>query len=165
MRSLLAFLLILCASTGVKAQDSDSGTICRVSILSNSIDLPDDRRDGLLLLRVFVSTSSSCVSGQVEIAAYPTMACPKEPSTDLNRTIPLTFSYKPAVLKLTVEPGNINSGIIEINTDGAGSCKFNSHIASCGTAVPAGGRCAARDLTDPHPEAQGEVSQDFNRVR
>jgi len=40
-------------------------------VLKTTVDVPEDRRDGLVLMRVFVSTSSNCLNGQVRIAAFP----------------------------------------------------------------------------------------------
>jgi hypothetical protein len=77
----------------------------------------------------------------------------------------MTFSYKPNVLQIAVEPGNINSGVVEISSGEAGTCTFNSHIAGCAEVTPSGARCEARDLTDPQPEKQGGVEREFNRLR
>src|SRR5690606_35739614 len=102
---------------------------------------------------------------EVEVAAYPTNFCPKEPSTDINNAAPMTFAYKPAVLKVAVTPGNINSGVIEITSGVAGQCTFNSHVAACASVVPSGGRCVTRDLSDPRSEVPGDIDQVFNRLR
>ena len=163
MRFLITFFAVSLLATGLYAEDE--GSVCRVTILRNTVDLPHERRDGTVLMRVFVSTSSSCVAGQVRIAAFPTDVCRKEPATDLNNATPMTFTYNPAVLELAMQPGNINSGVIEISSDSAGACSFNAHVADCGSAVPPGGRCVTRDLTEPHPEDQGVIKEEFNRLR
>ena len=163
MRLLLAFVTLLLWAYALQAQEN--GPFCRVTILRNTVDIPQERRDGIVLMRVFASTSSGCQSGQVRIAAFPTDVCRKEPATDLNNAAPMTFSYKPAVLELAIEPGNINSGVIEISSDSPGSCSFNAHIESCTSVVPPGGRCVTRDLTEPRPEDQGAITEEFNRLR
>ena len=163
MRFLLTVSAGLLLAAGLHAQEH--GPACRVNILRNTVDLPHERRDGTVLMRVFVSTSSSCAPGQVRIAAFPTDVCRKEPATDLNNATPMTFTYKPAVLELAIQPGNVNSGVIEISSDSSGSCSFNAHVADCGSAVPSGGRCVTRDLTEPHPEDQGVIQEEFNRLR
>jgi len=77
----------------------------------------------------------------------------------------MSFSYKPTVLELAIQPGNVGTGVIEISSDSAGTCSFNAHVASCGGVVPPGGRCVASDLTEPRPDDQGTVTQEFNRLR
>jgi hypothetical protein len=77
----------------------------------------------------------------------------------------MTFSYKPNVLQIAVEPGNINSGVIEISSGQSGTCTFNSHVASCAAVTPSGARCETRDRTDPQPENQGDVTREFNRLQ
>jgi hypothetical protein len=79
----------------------------------------------------------------------------------------MKFVYEPPILKVAVEPGNIGSGVVEISSGDAGRCTFNSHVASCGTVVPAGALCETRDLTDPQPElpAQGGAERDFRHLR
>jgi hypothetical protein len=138
-----------------------------VAVLGNEVGQPDDHKDGLVRLRVFVSTSTSCRSGQVEVAVFPTTVCRVRPQTDLDDSKAMTFVYKPSVLQIAVEPGNISSGVVEISSNDAGACTFNSHVASCGAVAPSGARCETRDLTEPQPELpqQRGVAREFNRLR
>ncbi len=166
MRRLIILLVASCLMRPALAQDdSTPAQVCRVAVLSNEVGQPDDQKDGLVLMRVFVATSTSCRSGNVEVAVFPTSACRVQPPPDLDNSKPMTFSYKPNVLRIAVEPGNINSGVVEISSGEAGKCTFNSHIAGCAGVTPAGARCEARDLTDPQPETQGGVEREFNRLR
>jgi len=68
---MLAATCSLVFLTSVAPAQEDSGPVCRVTVLKNTVDVPEDRRDGLVLMRVFVSTSSNCLNGQVRIAAFP----------------------------------------------------------------------------------------------
>ena len=168
MRRFIVLLLGLCLAPSTLAQGgSGFSPVCRVTILGQSVGYPDENGDGLVLLRAFVSTSTSCRSGQVEVAVFPSSVCRKRPQADLDDAKPMIFVYKPAVLKITVEPGNIGSGVVEISSSDAGNCTFNSHIASCGTVAPAGALCETRDLTDPQPKRslQGGVERNFYRLR
>ncbi len=166
MRPPILLLVVSCLVWPALAQDeSSSAQVCRVTILSNEVGQPDDQRDGLVRMRVFVSTSTSCRSGQVEVAVFPSAVCRVHPQTDLDNSKAMTFVYKPNVLQIAVEPGNINSGVVEIASGDTGTCTFNSHIASCVGVTPSGARCETRGLTDPQPENQGGVQREFNRLR
>jgi hypothetical protein len=168
MRRLIMLLLASCFVQPALAQDkSGSALVCRVAVVSNEVGQPDDEKDGLVRLRVFVATSTSCRSGQVEVAVFPTTVCRTRPQTDLDDSRAMTFGYKPNVLQIAVEPGNIGSGVVEISSGEVGACTFNSHIASCGAVTPSGARCETRDLTEPQPALpqQGGVERSFNRSR
>ena len=160
-------VLLLGLSFALAQNMSGSSPICRVTVLGNSVGYPDDRRDGWVRMRVFVSTSTNCRSGYVELAVFPTSVCRKRPQTDLDDSNPMKFVYEPPILKVAMEPGNIGSGVVEISSGHAGQCIFNAHVASCGTVVPTGALCETRDLTDPQPEfpRQGGVVRGFNRLR
>lgn len=162
----MLFLAACLVQPAVAQDESGPAQVCRVAVLANEVGMPDDSRDGVVRLRVFVSTSTSCQSGQVEVAAFPATVCRAQPQTDLDNSKPMTFTYKPKTLQIAVEPGNISSGIIEISSGEAGFCTFNSHIASCAQVTPSGARCETRDLTDPQPEGkQGGVDREFNRLK
>jgi hypothetical protein len=168
MRRLIMLFLASCLAQPALAQDeSGSARVCRVAVLSNEVGQPDDHKDGLVRLRVFVSTSTSCRSGQVEVGVFPTTACRSRPQTDLDDSKPMTFAYKPNVLQIEVEPGNIGSAVVEISSGEVGTCTFNSHVASCGAVTPSGARCETRDLTEPQPELQLQrgVEREFNRLQ
>jgi hypothetical protein len=168
VRRLIVLLIAPFIALPALPQDESGSTrICRVAVVGNEVGQPDDHKDGLVRLRVFVSASTSCRSGQVEIAVFPTTVCRAQPQTDLDGSKPMTFAYKPNVLQIAVDPGNIGSGIVEISSGEVGTCTFNSHIASCGTVAPAGARCETRDLTEPQPELlhQRGVEREFNRLR
>ena len=138
---------------------------CLVSIKSNQIGLPEEREDGMLQYRVFVSASSSCQAGVVYVGLYPEGECYERPRRDPNLEQRMTFTYEPRVLEIEVEPGNQAAGMFEIQSPSHGQCFFNSHIASCGTVVPAGGKCQTLTLRDPRPESTGAISGFFNSVR
>jgi hypothetical protein len=168
MRRLTLLLLACCLVNPALAQvESSSALVCRVAVLANEVGQPDDHKDGLVRLRVFVSASTSCRGGQVQVAVFPTTVCRARPQSDLDDSQPMTFVYKPNVLQIDVEPGNISSGVVEISSGSAGTCTFNSHIASCAAVTPSGARCETRDLTDPQPEPsmQRGVEREFNRLR
>ena len=150
MRRFIVLLLGLCLAPSTLAQGgSGFSPVCRVTILGQSVGYPDENGDGLVLLRAFVSTSTSCRSGQVEVAVFPSSVCRKRPQADLDDAKPMIFVYKPAVLKITVEPGNIGSGVVEISSSDAGNCTFNSHIASWGMHLtPEAPRSSIRALED-----------------
>ena len=113
MSRFFSCLLIFVFVQALWSQDEPSGPVCRVTILENTVGQPDEQRDGTVLLRVFVSASSSCRSGEVGVAAFPSAVCRKVPQTDLDNSKPMTFSYDPPVLKLTITPGNISTGVID----------------------------------------------------
>jgi hypothetical protein len=168
MGRLMLLLLAFCVVRPVLAQEeSSSARVCRVAILGNEVGQPDDHKDGMVRLRVFVSTSTSCRSGEVEVAVFPTTVCRSRPQTDIDDSKAMTFAYKPNVLQIAVEPGNIGSGVVDISSGEVGTCTFNSHVANCGAVTPAGARCETRDLTEPQPELQQQrgVEREFNRLR
>ncbi len=148
-------------------QATPPGPVCKVTILDNTVGQPDDQQDGTVLLRVFVSTSTSCRAGQVSVAAYPSTVCRKLPQTDIDNSKPMTFTYDPVELELAVTPGNISTGVIEITSGDSGMCTFNTHVADCSGIAPAGGACEAGDPTDPQPEFEKQrgLERQFNRLR
>jgi hypothetical protein len=98
MRRQIALFLACCLARPVLARDeSSSARICRVAVLGNEVGQPDDHNDGLIRLRVFVSASTSCQSGSVEVAVFPATICRSQPQTDLDDSKPMTFAYKPHV--------------------------------------------------------------------
>ncbi len=137
---------------------------CMVTVKNNIVGLPEETEDGLLVVQVFVSTSSSCQSGVVYVGLYPQNDCFVRPKRDPNREERMLFTYEPRVLKVQVEPGNQGVGTIEIKSPSHGSCFFNSHIASCGTVVPPDGNCETRKLDDPRADDSGAVGGRFNRI-
>jgi hypothetical protein len=165
----LILLLFACglARPALAQVVSSSAPVCRVAVVSNEVGQPDDQKDGSVRLRVFVATSTSCRSGQLEVAVFPTTVCRSRPQTDVDDSKAMTFAYKPNVLQIEVEPGNIGSGVVEISSGEVGTCTFNSHIANCGTVTPSGARCETRDLTDPQSASklQGGVEREFNRLQ
>lgn len=164
MWRLIVLLLGLCLAQAGNALGA--GPVCRVTVLGHSVGHPDDRLDGLVRMRVFVSTSTKCRSGYVELAVFPTSVCRSQPQTDVDNSNVMKFTYEPPLLKVAVKPGNIGSGVVEISSVEAGRCTFNAHVASCGTVVPTGVSCEPRDLTDPQPESPaGGVRRGFNWLR
>jgi len=162
----MMLLFAVCVSQPATAEDgAGSAPVCKVTILSNDVGQPDDHQDSVVRMRVFVTTSTSCRSGEIEVGVFPTSVCRKRPREDLDDSKPMTLVYKPKVLRIAVEPGNISSGVVEISSGDAGMCTFNSHIANCGTVAPAGAKCETRDLTDPRPEHLGGLNREFNRFR
>jgi hypothetical protein len=145
-------------------ENRPSDWTCFVTVKNNIVGLPDEPEDGLLLLQVFVATSSSCQTGVVYVAAYPEGDCFVRPKRDPNQEERMVFTYEPRVLKVQVEPGNQAYGTIEIKSPSHGSCAFNSHIASCGTVVPPGARCETRKLDDARAGTSGSVGARFNRI-
>ena len=145
-------------------EDRPSDWNCFVTVKDNQVGLPEEPADGVLQLRVFVSTSSSCQDGVVYVGVYPESGCFVRPQRDPNLEERMTFTYEPQVLKIRVEPGNQAAGMFEIKSPNHGNCTFNSHIASCGTVVPPGARCETRKLDDPRAEQSGGVGAPFNRV-
>lgn len=137
---------------------------CFVTVKTNVVDLPDDSADGLLVLGAYVSTSSSCQSGEVYVGVYPQSDCFVKPQRDPKRPEPMQFTYEPRVLTIQVEPGNQAKGLLEIKTGNHGACSFNTHIASCGSVVPPGAKCETRKLDDPNAEGAGAVLREFNRI-
>ncbi|MEZ5365430.1 MAG: hypothetical protein R2748_24660 [Bryobacterales bacterium] len=138
---------------------------CLVLIKSNQIGLPEESEDGMLRYRVFVATSSACSDGVVYVGIYPEIGCYEQPRRDPNLEQRMAFSYSPRALEIAVEAGNQAAGMFEIESPGHGICSFNTHIASCGTVVPAGAKCETRTLRDARAESTGAIGGAFNRVQ
>lgn len=155
----------LLAEESTLPSDRPPDWTCLVMIKSNQIGLPEEREDGMLRYRVFVSTSSSCQAGVVYVGLYPENECYERPRRDPNLEQRMTFTYEPRVLKIEVEPGNQAAGMFEIQSPSHGQCSFNSHIASCGTVVPSGGKCQTMTLRDARTDPTGAISGFFNSVR
>ena len=77
----------------------------------------------------------------------------------------MVLTYEPRVLKVRVTPGNVGTAMLEIKSSHGGSCWFNTHVASCGTAVPEGTQCVTRHLDDTRPEYSGALLLKFNTER
>lgn len=146
------------------AQIDATEPVCRVHILGNSVDQPGDSKDGTVLFRVYVSASTACREGLVEVAVYPDSVCRKRPTQDLNDSQTMAFQFEPRTLKVLVKPGGLGSGVVQITSGDSGSCSFNSHVARCDGVALGGGRCVARDLTDPRAQPQGSVEEVFNQL-
>jgi|GEM_PF-2947406 len=171
MRTQATSILLLLLSVGAQAADDalpsplpDDWT-CLVTVKGNAVGYPDEPEDGLLILGAFVATSSACQEGDVYLAVYPEASCFVRPKQDPRRDEPMQFDYEPRVVKIRLKPGNHKAETLEIKTSHHGACRFNTHIASCGTVVPPGAKCAVRNLGDPQtPETHG-VEREFNRLR
>jgi hypothetical protein len=160
----LAALPVL-AEESALPEDRPPDWTCLVSIKSNQIGLPEESADGALLYRVFVAASSSCQDGVVYVGIYPESECFERPRRDPNFEQPMAFSYEPRVLKIPVQGGNQAAGMFEIQSPNHGDCWFNTHIASCGTVVPPGGKCQTQTLRDPRAESTGANRGTFNSTR
>ena len=162
---LLSLALPILAEESALPEDRPPDWTCLVSIKSNQIGLPEESADGALLYRVFVATSSSCQDGVVYVGIYPESECFERPRRDPNFEQRMTFTFEPRVLKIPIEAGNQAAGMFEIQSPGHGACSFNTHIASCGTVVPPGGKCETQSLRDPRAESTGANVGVFNSTR
>jgi hypothetical protein len=169
MLRLLLFLSLAAlhgfAEESALPEDRPPDWTCFVMIKSNQIVTPEESEDGMLRYRVFVTTSSSCADGVVYVGIYPESECYERPRRDPNLEQRMAFSYEPRVLQIPVEAGNQAAGMFEIQSPGHGQCWFNTHVASCGTVVPPGGKCETRTLRDPRPDTTGAIPGNFNTVR
>ena len=136
---------------------------CLLTITGHAFEPLDQPEHSRKSFGAYVSAGSGCQKGVVYVGVYPEAGCTVERN---NQHVPMVFKYKPPVITIDVTPGNLSVGMLTISTNDAGSCYFNTYIASCGTAVPSGGRCKTSDNSDKfRMEHSGSTHFDFNSAR